>query len=319
VKAKLFRRVSSLYWVLKKRAHTPFQLGMAADRIACAGADIGSSSCSTSSSRGIELLARRSCRDVPRTLAGWQARCHSSAELAEEDLAYAEALGRTLAPLLQALSEGRRDVAELHALELFQELRLLGLLMAATLQVIDCLHATLCELLDSAEHGAANDELRRLLTRVAVDVATAKAAPAVLNESNTRRRVASDSEIEHELIGSSVEIRRLRAELRDIAVAPGAVLIVGESGTGKELVAQALHRLAEPGGSLLAINCSALPRELIESELFGHERGAFTGSRDSAQGLLRAAGQGTVFLDELTEMPEALQPKLLRALEQRAV
>jgi two-component system response regulator HydG len=112
----------------------------------------------------------------------------------------------------------------------------------------------------------------------------------------------------------------LRAAIADLAMTRGAVLIVGESGTGKELVAKALHELGpfaeEP---YVAINCAALPRELIESELFGHERGAFTGSRESAPGLLRAAGPGSVFLDEITEMPQTLQPKLLRALEQRAV
>jgi two-component system response regulator AtoC len=113
---------------------------------------------------------------------------------------------------------------------------------------------------------------------------------------------------------------RLRAELMDIASTRGAVLITGESGAGKELVAQAIHALgAGASRPFLAVNCAALPRELIESELFGHERGAFTGGMQSTPGLMRAARDGTIFLDEITEMPEALQPKLLRALEQRAV
>jgi DNA-binding NtrC family response regulator len=105
-----------------------------------------------------------------------------------------------------------------------------------------------------------------------------------------------------------------------LANATGTVLIVGESGTGKELVAEATHRLStRRGRPFIPVNCAALPPELIESELFGHERGSFTGSRDASVGLLRAAGEGTIFLDEVTEMPIALQPKLLRALEQRRV
>jgi DNA-binding NtrC family response regulator len=115
-------------------------------------------------------------------------------------------------------------------------------------------------------------------------------------------------------------MKQFRSELADIARAPGSVLIVGESGTGKELVAEAIHRHGEfAARPFIPVNCAALPRELFESELFGHERGAFTGSGDAASGLLRAAGQGTIFLDEITEMPLAVQAKLLRALEQRAV
>jgi DNA-binding NtrC family response regulator len=121
-------------------------------------------------------------------------------------------------------------------------------------------------------------------------------------------------------VGDSPAIRLLREQIEDVAHASGPVLIVGESGTGKELVAQTLHRLRSgEARPFVAVNCSALPHELMESELFGHERGAFTGSRQSAIGLMRAAEDGSVFLDEITEMPLALQPKLLRALEQRAV
>jgi DNA-binding NtrC family response regulator len=291
---------------------------MGADRTVGAGAGPSSPLRSINDLRTLPLLARRLCREPAQALEGWRARCRACAELGEEDASYLEALERVAAPLVQALSDGRPELAELHAVELFQELRSLGLQTAATLQVIDCLHAACVELLGTGEHGSAIDELRRFLTRVAVDVAMAPATSALLSESNTRP--SQRGGVVYELIGESSQTRRLRAELLDIACAPGAVLIVGESGTGKELVAQALHRLAHPSErALLAINCSALPRELIESELFGHERGAFTGSRESAPGLLRAAGEGTVFLDELTEMPEVLQPKLLRALEQRAV
>src|SRR5947208_17112936 len=111
----------------------------------------------------------------------------------------------------------------------------------------------------------------------------------------------------------------LRAALeRVVLVAPTAtpVLVTGESGTGKELVARALHELGpNPRGPLVAVNCGALPRELAESELFGHERGAFTGAAARRVGWFEEASGGTLVLDEIAELPLDLQPKLLRVLE----
>jgi two-component system nitrogen regulation response regulator NtrX len=101
---------------------------------------------------------------------------------------------------------------------------------------------------------------------------------------------------------------------------PSPVLIVGESGTGKELVARELHRLgANPKGPFVAINSAALPHELVESELFGHERGAFTGANATRKGAFEAASGGTLFLDEISDLPAAAQAKLLRVLEDRKV
>src|SRR5436309_3491011 len=111
----------------------------------------------------------------------------------------------------------------------------------------------------------------------------------------------------------------LRAALeRVVLVAPTTtpVLVTGESGTGKELVARALHELGpNPGGPFVAVNCGALPRELAESELFGHERGAFTGAAGRRAGWFEEASGGTLVLDEIGELPLDLQPKLLRVLE----
>jgi DNA-binding NtrC family response regulator len=101
---------------------------------------------------------------------------------------------------------------------------------------------------------------------------------------------------------------------------PSAVLITGESGTGKELVARELHRLgAHASAPFIGLNCAALPEHLVESELFGHERGAFTGATGMRKGAFESAGSGTIFLDEIGEMPLAMQPKLLRVLEQHVV
>jgi DNA-binding NtrC family response regulator len=120
------------------------------------------------------------------------------------------------------------------------------------------------------------------------------------------------------IVGSSRPIEALRSGIRRMADANATVLIRGETGTGKELVARALHELsARRGEPFVAINCSALPGALIESLIFGHERGAFTGAERRARGQLELAGAGTILLDEIAEMPVDLQAKLLRVLEDR--
>jgi DNA-binding NtrC family response regulator len=122
------------------------------------------------------------------------------------------------------------------------------------------------------------------------------------------------------LLGESPAMQRLFDDLQRVANTEASVLITGESGTGKELVARALHdqsrRQSKP---FVAINCAALPENLLESELFGHKRGAFTDAVADKRGLFLQADGGTLFLDELGEFPLALQPKLLRALEERTV
>jgi two-component system response regulator HydG len=125
-------------------------------------------------------------------------------------------------------------------------------------------------------------------------------------------------EIHPELIGQSPAMARLRDRLRRIGASDVTVLISGESGSGKEIVARSLH--AQRGsGPFVAVSCSAIPRHLMESEFFGHARGAFTGASGDRKGLLLQASGGTVFLDEIGDMPLELQAKLLRALQQRTV
>jgi DNA-binding NtrC family response regulator len=125
---------------------------------------------------------------------------------------------------------------------------------------------------------------------------------------------------ETSLIGDSAPMRALRDAIARVAPIPSSVLVVGESGTGKELVARELHRLG-PGekAPLVAVNSAALPEQLVESELFGHERGAFTSADRLRRGAFETAGSGTLFLDEVGELPLAAQAKLLRVLEQRTV
>jgi len=125
---------------------------------------------------------------------------------------------------------------------------------------------------------------------------------------------------ESSLIGRSPGMTELREAIARVAPIRSTVLILGESGTGKELVARELHRQGpNPSGPFVAINCAALPEPLIESELFGHEKGAFTGAIGARKGAFEAASGGTLFLDEVGELPSVAQAKLLRVLEQRVV
>jgi two-component system, NtrC family, response regulator GlrR len=122
------------------------------------------------------------------------------------------------------------------------------------------------------------------------------------------------------LIGPSVKMREIFARLARIARSPASVLIEGETGTGKELVARAIHDAsARAGRPFVVIDCGALPENLLDAELFGHVRGAFTGAVDGRAGAIESADGGTVFLDEVGELPLGVQPKLLRVLESRTV
>jgi transcriptional regulator with PAS, ATPase and Fis domain len=114
-------------------------------------------------------------------------------------------------------------------------------------------------------------------------------------------------------------MRRLFKRIEAAAASRATVLIVGESGTGKELVARAIHQIGTQRGPFVPLNCAAITKDLVESELFGHRRGAFSGANADHPGLLRAAHGGTVFLDEITEMSADLQAKLLRAIQEHAV
>jgi DNA-binding NtrC family response regulator len=130
------------------------------------------------------------------------------------------------------------------------------------------------------------------------------------------RRIESLSATTQQIIGESGAIRRVIAEVLRVAKTHATVLITGESGTGKELVASAIHVSSERAAApFIKVNCSAIPDTLLESELFGHERGAFTGAAGAKRGLFEAAHRGTIFLDEIADLSTAAQAKILRVLQ----
>jgi len=142
----------------------------------------------------------------------------------------------------------------------------------------------------------------------------------VKEKLSLEKRLQEVETVGDELIGNSPPMLKLKETIRKVAPYDVDVLIVGESGTGKELVARAIHRLSRRSEApFIAINCASLPSELLESELFGYRRGAFTGATSNRKGLIREADGGTLFLDEIGDMPVKLQAKLLRFLEEREV
>ena len=152
--------------------------------------------------------------------------------------------------------------------------------------------------------------------RVAREVETAIERRALIAEVTELRRYAAEDSA---LRGGSPAMQKLKDAIARVAPIPSPVLVIGESGSGKELVARDLHRLSGRAKDFVAINCGALPENLVESELFGHERGAFTGAHATRKGAFESAGKGTLFLDEIGELPPPAQAKLLRVLEERTV
>jgi len=158
---------------------------------------------------------------------------------------------------------------------------------------------------------------------IAVENALAYTQIAELKDRLAQEKVYLENEIRSELkfeeiIGQSASLRSVLTQIETVAPTDSTVLIYGDTGTGKELVARALHNLSSrAGNAFVKLNCAAIPTGLLESELFGHERGAFTGAISQRVGRFELAHSGTVFLDEIGEIPLELQPKLLRVLQER--
>jgi len=158
------------------------------------------------------------------------------------------------------------------------------------------------------------------MDEIALTIERALKHRALREEVKRLRRVVVDSQKFDDILGTSPAMKKMYDLVARVAETETTVLITGESGTGKELVAKAVHqRSVRRDGPFVAINCAAMPETLLESELFGHTKGAFTDARTARPGLFIRASRGTIFLDEIGEMPAGMQAKLLRALQERTV
>jgi two-component system nitrogen regulation response regulator NtrX len=175
-------------------------------------------------------------------------------------------------------------------------------------------HATVHDAVSAIKLGA-SDFFEKPLARERVLVSVRN----VLDAAKAHRelaRVTEQQQQRFEMIGASAPMQKLFHEIEKVAPTKASVLVTGESGTGKELIARAIHRLsARKDGPFVKVNCAAIPRELIESELFGHERGAFTGAQQRRRGFFEQAHGGTLFLDEIGDMDLVAQAKVLRAVQ----
>jgi len=187
--------------------------------------------------------------------------------------------------------------------------------MKATPVIVISGHATVHDAVNAIKLGA-SDFFEKPLARERVLVSVRN----VLDRAALSRELTGLRAIEarrYEMIGASPPMRRLFAEIEKVAPTKASVLITGESGTGKELISRAIHMLSpRKDAPFIKVNCAAIPRELIESELFGHEKGSFTGAQARKRGFFEQAHGGTLFLDEIGDMDLTAQSKVLRALQQ---
>ena len=229
----------------------------------------------------------------------------------------AEALGILKSELFDALITDIR-MPDMSGLELLREVKK----QDESIEVVMMTgYPTIASAVQALKEGAYDylskplilDELRHLMSRM-------MERKFLRGEIHTLRARLGEELTVNELIGTSGPMERVKEIIGKVAVTDSPVLIEGESGTGKELVAAAIHRLSSRAKrSFIPVNCSAIPQDLLESEFFGHVRGAFSGAVADALGLFRGADEGTIFLDEIAELSPALQVKLLRVLQEMQV
>ncbi len=175
-------------------------------------------------------------------------------------------------------------------------------------------HATVHDAVEAIKLGA-SDFFEKPLNRERIIVSVQNSIRTA-RLSRTVEQMRAELETRYEMIGTSAALQRVFQEIDKVAPTRAGVLITGESGTGKELVSRAIHRLSpRADGPFIKVNCAAIPHDLIESELFGHERGSFTGAQARKRGFFEQAHGGTLFLDEIGDMALAAQAKVLRALQ----
>ena len=245
------------------------------------------------------------------SLAGYRVSDHGSARPAMAALSTGAATRSALVDLV--LADLR--LPDLDGLELLQQIQrqdadLPVVVMTAHADIETAVRAIRQGAYDFVEKPFGRDRLLTLVQRAVQQ--------RQLTQENRRLRsgVAAGAGLAAVLVGASEAMRHVRELLLQVAATPVDVLVVGETGTGKERVARALHDFSGRRGPFVAINCAALPEALMESELFGHERGAFTGATQARVGRIEYAHQGTLFLDEVEAMPASLQAKLLRVLQE---
>src|SRR5581483_2438902 len=152
---------------------------------------------------------------------------------------------------------------------------------------------------------------------VAISVAKAAERRRLVARATRLQQELASRERFGEIIGNSPKMQAVYRLIEGVAAATSTILVLGESGTGKELVARAIHQASPRAGKpFVPVNCAAIPKDLVESELFGHVRGAFTGAQTARAGLFESAHTGTIFLDEVGDLPLAAQVKLLRTLQE---
>lgn len=246
--------------------------------------------------------------DWRETLTAWG----YAVDLAEDGVKALELVNSSQPDIVLAdLRMPRKD-----GLELLQDIRQMGIYLPTIIisgqgDVPEAVEAIKLGAVDYLRKPVDPPHLRQMLRNLADNI-------AMRNENLTlRRRLAEVGEV-GPLVGKSSAMRRVLAMIERIADASASVVITGESGTGKELVARTMHQMSSRrAGPYVGLNCAAIPETLMESELFGHERGAFTGADRRREGCFEAANGGTLLLDEISEMKIELQAKLLRVLEEQ--